>query len=77
VLYGGLMLFVLGLALLVVPALAAQSVNGDRECAATLAVLQVTRLSAATSRRQAVGCLGHRLVFLALTRASFSGWRTR
>ena len=46
VLYGGLMLFVLGLALLVVPALAAQSVNGDRE-RGTLATLQVTRLSAA------------------------------
>ena len=45
VLYGGLMLFVLGLALLVVPALAAQSVNGDRE-RGTLATLQVTRLSA-------------------------------
>ena len=46
VVYGGLMLFVLGLALLVVPALAAQSVNGDRE-RGTLATLQVTRLSAA------------------------------
>ena len=45
VLYGGLMLFVLGLALLVVPSLAAQSVNGDRE-RGTLATLQVTRLSA-------------------------------
>jgi hypothetical protein len=39
------MLFVLGLALLVVPSLAAQSVNGDRE-RGTLATLQVTRLSA-------------------------------
>ncbi len=43
VVYGGLALLVLGLALLVVPALAAQSVNGDRE-RGTLAVLQVTRL---------------------------------
>ena len=44
VLYGGLVLFVLGLALLVVPALAAQSVNGDRE-RGTLATLQVSRLT--------------------------------
>ncbi|HWH30705.1 MAG TPA: ABC transporter permease subunit [Mycobacteriales bacterium] len=67
VIYGGLMLFVLGLALLVVPALAAQSVNGDRE-RGTLAVLQVTRLSAGDI---AVGKLaaawGTALVFLALT----------
>ncbi|HVM27976.1 MAG TPA: ABC transporter permease subunit [Mycobacteriales bacterium] len=67
VLYGGLMLFVLGLALLVVPALAAQSVNGDRE-RGTLAVLQVTRLTAGDI---AVGKLaaawGTSLVFLALT----------
>ena len=67
VIYGGLMLFVLGLALLVVPALAAQSVNGDRE-RGTLAVLQVTRLSAGDI---AVGKLaaawGTSLVFLALT----------
>ena len=67
VLYGGLMLFVLGLALLVSPALAAQSVNGDRE-RGTLAVLQVTRLSAGDI---AVGKLaaawGTALVFLALT----------
>ena len=48
ILFGGLMLFVLGLALLVVPALAAQSVNGDRE-RGTLATLQVTRLTPATS----------------------------
>jgi ABC-type transport system involved in multi-copper enzyme maturation permease subunit len=67
VLYGGLMLFVLGLALLVSPALAAQSINGDRE-RGTLAVLQVTRLSAGDI---AVGKLaaawGTALVFLALT----------
>ncbi len=43
--YGGLQLFLLALALLVMPALTAQSVNGDRE-RGTLAVLQVTRLSA-------------------------------
>ncbi len=43
VMYGGLMLFVLALALLVVPALTAQSVNGDRE-RGVLATLQVTRL---------------------------------
>lgn len=43
-LFGGLMLFVLGLALLVVPALTAQSVNGDRE-RGVLATLQVTLLT--------------------------------
>ena len=45
VVYGSLALLVLALALLVVPALAAQSVNGDRE-RGTLATLQVTRLTA-------------------------------
>jgi ABC-2 type transport system permease protein len=45
VMYGGLQLFLLGLALLVMPALTSQSVNGDRE-RGTLGVLQVTRLSA-------------------------------
>ncbi|MCW2600363.1 MAG: hypothetical protein JWM02_2192 [Frankiales bacterium] len=67
VVYGGLTLLVLGLALLVVPTLAAQSVNGDRE-RGTLATLQVTRLSAGDI---AVGKLaaawGTSLVFLALT----------
>ena len=67
VLYGGLMLFVLGLALLVVPALAAQSVNGDRE-RGTLAVLQVTRLSAGDiALGKLVAAWGTALVFLALT----------
>ncbi len=67
VLYGGLMLFVLGLALLVVPALAAQSINGDRE-RGTLATLQVTRLSPAEitlGKFAAAWCTA--LVFLALT----------
>ena len=67
VLYGGLMLFVLGLALLVVPALAAQSVNGDRE-RGTLATLQVTRLTAGEitlGKFAAAWCTA--LVFLALT----------
>jgi ABC-type transport system involved in multi-copper enzyme maturation permease subunit len=45
-LFGGLMLFVLALVLLVSPALTAQAVNGDRE-RGTLATLQVTRLSPA------------------------------
>ena len=67
VLFGGLMLFVLGLALLVVPALAAQSVNGDRE-RGTLATLQVTRLSAAEiALGKFVAAWGTALVFLALT----------
>ena len=67
VIYGGLMLFVLGLALLVVPALAAQSVNGDRE-RGTLAVLQVTRLSAGDiALGKLAAAWGTALVFLALT----------
>ena len=67
VLYGGLMLFVLGLALLVVPALAAQSVNGDRE-RGTLATLQVTRLSAADiCLGKFAAAWGTALVFLGLT----------
>ena len=67
VLFGGLMLFVLGLALLVVPALAAQSVNGDRE-RGTLATLQVTRLSAADiALGKLAAAWGTALVFLALT----------
>ena len=65
--FGVVMLVVLALALLVAPALAAQSVNGDRE-RGTLATLQVTRLSAAEI---AVGKLlaswGTALVFLAVT----------
>jgi ABC-2 type transport system permease protein len=45
-LFGFLMLFVLGLVLVISPALTAQSVNGDRE-RGTLATLQITRLSPA------------------------------
>jgi ABC-2 type transport system permease protein len=60
-------LVVLALALLVAPALAAQSVNGDRE-RGTLATLQVTRLRAGEI---AIGKLlaswGTALVFLAVT----------
>lgn len=67
VVYGSLALLVLALALLVVPALAAQSVNGDRE-RGTLATLQVTRLTAGDI---AVGKLaaawGTALVFLAVS----------
>lgn len=67
VIYGGLMLFVLGLALLVVPALAAQSVNGDRE-RGTLATLQVTRLTAGEiTLGKFAAAWGTALVFLALT----------
>jgi ABC-2 type transport system permease protein len=67
IMFGIVMLIVLGLALLVAPALAAQSVNGDRE-RGTLATLQVTRLRAAEI---AVGKLlaswGTAAVFLAVT----------
>ena len=67
VVFGGLMLFVLGLALLVVPALAAQSVNGDRE-RGTLATLQVTLLSPAEiALGKFAAAWGTALVFLALT----------
>lgn len=45
IMFGGLMLIVLALALLIAPTLAAQSVNGDRE-RGTLAPLQVTDLTA-------------------------------
>lgn len=67
VMYGGLMLLVLSLALLVVPALAAQSVNGDRE-RGVLATLQVTRLSALEiALGKFAAAWGTTLVFLALT----------
>ena len=44
ILFGGLQLFMLGLALFVVPALTSQSINGDRE-QGRLGVLQVTDLT--------------------------------
>jgi ABC-2 type transport system permease protein len=66
-LFGGTLLFVLGLALLVVPALTAQSVNGDRE-RGTLATLQVTRLSASEiGLGKLFAAWGAALIFLALT----------
>jgi len=65
--YGSLVLVVLGLSLLVVPSLAAQSVNGDRE-RGTLAALQVTRLSPAEiTLGKFAAAWGTALVFLALT----------
>ncbi|NHC15408.1 ABC transporter permease [Motilibacter deserti] len=72
-LFGGLMLFVLGLAMLVVPSLTAQSVNGDRE-RGLLAPLQVTLL---TPWEIALGKLaaawGVALLFLALA-LPFAVW---
>jgi ABC-2 type transport system permease protein len=72
-LFGGLMLFVLALVLIISPALTAQSINGDRE-RGTLATLQVTRLSPA---QIALGKLaagwGVGLAALALT-LPFVGW---
>jgi ABC-type transport system involved in multi-copper enzyme maturation permease subunit len=72
-LFGGLMLFVLGLILIISPALTAQSINGDRE-RGTLATLQVTRL---TPAEIAVGKLlaawGVGVGALALT-LPFVGW---
>jgi ABC-type transport system involved in multi-copper enzyme maturation permease subunit len=67
VMYGGLMLFVLALAALVAPALAAQSVNGDRE-RGVLATLQVTSLTAGDiAVGKLVAAWGTALAFLALT----------
>jgi ABC-type transport system involved in multi-copper enzyme maturation permease subunit len=72
-LFGGQMLFVLALMLVISPALTAQSINGDRE-RGTLATLQVTRLSPA---QIALGKLaagwGVGLTALALT-LPFVGW---
>ncbi|MDA3646817.1 ABC transporter permease [Saccharopolyspora indica] len=72
-LFGSLMLFVLGLALLVSPALAAQSINGDRE-RGTLATVQVTPLTAweITLGKFAASWITG-LVFLALT-LPFVAW---
>ncbi|HEY0637646.1 MAG TPA: ABC transporter permease subunit, partial [Pseudonocardiaceae bacterium] len=65
--YGALMLLVLGLGLLIVPALTAQSVNGDRE-RGTLATLQVTLLRPAEiAVGKLVAAWATSLVFLALT----------
>lgn len=65
--YGGLTLFVLALAALVAPALAAQSVNGDRE-RGVLATLQVTMLTAGDiAVGKLVAAWGTALVFLAIT----------
>jgi ABC-2 type transport system permease protein len=72
-LFGGLMLFVLALALVVSPTITAQSINGDRE-RGTLAALQVTRLTAAeiaVGKLLAGWAVG--LVALALT-LPFVGW---
>lgn len=66
-LFGGLMLFVLALVLIVSPALTAQSVNGDRE-RGTLATLQVTRLSPVQiAAGKLVAAWGVGLAALALT----------
>ena len=67
VMYGGLMFLVLSLSLLVVPALAAQSINGDRE-RGVLATLQVTRLSAVEiALGKFAAAWGTTLIFLLLT----------
>jgi ABC-2 type transport system permease protein len=67
VMFGVVVLVVLALALLVTPALSAQSVNGDRE-RGTLATLQVTRLTAAEiAFGKLLASWGTALVFLALT----------
>jgi ABC-type transport system involved in multi-copper enzyme maturation permease subunit len=71
--FGGLMLFVLALVLIVSPALTAQSINGDRE-RGTLATLQATRLSAAQiALGKLVAAWGVGLVALTAT-LPFVGW---
>ena len=67
VMFGVVVLVVLALALLVAPALAAQSVNGDRE-RGTLATLQVTRLRAGEiALGKLLASWGTALVFLGVT----------
>jgi ABC-type transport system involved in multi-copper enzyme maturation permease subunit len=64
--FGGLMMMLLALSLLIVPTLAAQSVNGDRE-RGVLAVLQVTLLTPAEiALGKLLAAWGTALVFLAL-----------
>ncbi|MBA2555527.1 MAG: ABC transporter permease [Geodermatophilaceae bacterium] len=65
--FGGLMLVVLGLALLISPTLASQSVNGDRE-RGTLAPLQITNLTSwDLTLGKLVASWGTALVFLLVT----------
>lgn len=67
VMFGVVVLIVLALAMLVAPALAAQSINGDRE-RGTLATLQVTRLSASQiALGKLVASWGTAIAFLAVT----------
>jgi ABC-2 type transport system permease protein len=64
--FGGLMLMLLALSLLIVPTLAAQSINGDRE-RGVLAVLQVTLLTPAEiALGKLLAAWGTALVFLGL-----------
>lgn len=65
--FGGVMLWVLALALLVTPALSAHAINGDRE-RGTLATLQATRLSALEiAGGKLLASWGTSAVFIALT----------
>ena len=65
--FGGLMLFMLALAMLVVPALTAQSINGDRE-RGVLATLQTTLLTPAEiAIGKLVAAWATTLVFLAVS----------
>lgn len=71
--FGGVMLWVLALALLVTPALSAYSINGDRE-RGTLATLQATRLSALEiAGGKLLASWGTAAVFIALT-LPHAGW---
>ena len=73
VMYGALLFFVLGLALLVVPALSSQSVNGDRD-RGTLALLQVTLLRPGEiALGKLLASWGSALVFLLAT-VPFVAW---
>jgi ABC-type transport system involved in multi-copper enzyme maturation permease subunit len=65
--FGGLMLFMLALAMLIVPALTAQSINGDRE-RGVLATLQTTLLTPAEiAIGKLVAAWATTLVFLAVS----------
>ncbi|WP_395962291.1 ABC transporter permease [Actinomadura sp. 6N118] len=67
IMFGGVLLSVLVLTLLVTPALSAQTINGDRE-RGTLATLQVTRLTAGEiALGKLVAAWGTGLVVLGLT----------
>jgi len=65
--FGGLMLFMLGLALLVVPALTAQSVNGDRERGVLATLLTTLLTPAEIATGKLIAAWGVSVVFLVVS----------